>query len=735
MKRSLLLSFLLLWLGPYLLVAQTDDELLIEAAQTGNLERAKELLIRGADVNAKTRYGATPLFFACDKGNVPLTKLLIEKGADVNVEDTFYGATPVTWVLFSAEESEPHREILGLLLAEKPEAAAAALPFAAEQGDLELAEVIVASGKADTKALFGAMEMAKGAGHDEVAIYLKKQLPEGALDQKLQVPAETLRTYVGDYESTETGSLFKVYLDGETLMTQGPGDQPPFTLDAETNKRFVLREAPELSVEFRGQEGRIEQLVVLRESGDIVLNRKHAADETPTKEVEAAPVAETLADVPAAQRLAAQPWPAFRGADNAGIGDGQGAPFEWDAASNKNIVWKTPIPGLANSSPIIWGDRIFVTSASTEEGDDSLRIGLYGDVDPVEDTAEHTWAVYALDSASGEILWRRVAAVGVPKVKRHLKSTHANPTPVTDGKHVVASFGSEGVYAYDFEGKLLWKKDFGVLQSGWFYDPTYEWGFASSPILHNGHVILQIDIYEGSHVTALDVTHGKEVWKTGRDEIPTWGTPVVLPAGDAGPAEIITNGTTVRGYDAATGEELWTLAPNSEITVASPIVGNDLAYITGGYPPARPIYAVRRGSRGDLSLTEGETSSESIAWSHERGGAYMPTPLLYRDILYIFHGNGRLAAHDPATGEEIYKARVGSGNSFSGSPVAADGRLFFTSEQGETFVVRAGKVFQELGTNNLDEIVMSTPAISDGLIVIRGKSHVYGIGEAPGRTR
>ena len=247
-----------------------------------------------------------------------------------------------------------------------------------------------------------------------------------------------------------------------------------------------------------------------------------------------------------------------------------------------------------------------MTSASTEEGDDTLRIGLYGDVDSIEDTAEHTWAVYALDKSTGEILWRRVAATGTPKVKRHMKSTHANPTPVTDGRHVIASFGSEGVYAYDFDGKLLWKKDLGVLESGWFYDPTYEWGFASSPIIDQGRVILQVDIQKGSYITALDVATGKEIWKTEREEIPTWGTPVVLPAKEpGGVAEIVTNGTTVRGYDAVTGEKLWWLAPNSEITVASPVVGDGLAYVTGGYSPARPVYAVRPGSRGDISLPEG----------------------------------------------------------------------------------------------------------------------------------
>ena len=727
MKRPLACVALVLALCPFSLLAQTDGQRLIEAAQNDDLELARHLLTKGADVNTKTRYGATALFFACDKGNVELTKLLLENGADVNVVDTFYEATPLTWVSFSVEESEPRREILLLLLAAKPEDAASILPLAAEMGDLELAQSIVATEKADAKALMGAMEIAKGAGHEEFAAYLEQQLPEGSEEARVEVSAETLETYVGEYLSEEPGSVFKVYLEEGILKTQGPGEQPPLTLDPETQARFVLREAPEIAVEFRGKGGSPDQLIVFQSGEEIVLNRKEAIAEVLADDAEEAE-AHPVTDLPTVKRTAPRPWPAFRGADTSGNGDGQGAVAEWDGPSGKNILWKTSVPGLANSSPIIWGDKVFVTTASTDEGDESLRIGLYGDVDSIEDTAEHTWSVYALDKATGEILWNRAATTGIPKVKRHLKSTHANSTPATDGKHVVASFGSEGVYCYDFEGKLLWKKDLGVLDSGWFYDPSYEWGFAASPIIHDGKVILQIDIQKGSHIMALDVTDGSEIWKTDRDEISTWGTPVILPSAGDGAAEIVTNGTTVRGYDVATGELLWWLSPNAEITVASPVVGSDLAYITGGYPPARPVYAVRPGSRGDLSLPEGESSSDAVAWSLDKGGVYMPTPLLYDGILYLFHSNGRLAAHDAETGEAIYKERVGSGNSFAGSPIIADGRIFFTSEQGETYIIRAGREFQILGQNTVDEVVMSTPAISDGLIAIRAKSHVYGIG-------
>ena len=440
------------------------------------------------------------------------------------------------------------------------------------------------------------------------------------------------------------------------------------------------------------------------------------------------------APLPEPVRRPAIQWPSFRGPNASGIADGQGVPTRWNGTDGTNVVWKTGIPGIALASPVIWGERVFVATAVSEDGDESLRVGLYGDVDSVEDESEYVWRLLALDRGSGEVLWQREAARGRPKVKRHLKSSHANSTPAVDDRHVVVLFPSEGLFCFDHRGELLWRKDLGVFGSGWFFDPTYEWGFASSPIIHDGRVIVQADIYQGSFLAAWDLETGEEAWRTERDEIPSWSTPTILPGGPDGPDEIVTNGKTVRGYDAATGEELWTLGPNSEIVVGTPVVAGGLAYVTGGYPPARPIYAVRPGGRGDLSLAEGERTSPHLAWSEERGGTYTPTPIVYEGILYLLNNNGRLAAYDAATGESIYRQRVGGGGSFTSSPIAADGRLFITSEEGTTWVVRAGRVYAELAENPLGEIVMSTPAASDGLLVVRGMRHVYGIG-AGGKVR
>jgi outer membrane protein assembly factor BamB len=331
--------------------------------------------------------------------------------------------------------------------------------------------------------------------------------------------------------------------------------------------------------------------------------------------------------------------------------------------------------------------------------------------------------MYALDRRNGTVLWDRVAFSGVPKVKRHTKSAQVNATPVTDGSRVVALFGSVGrLIAWDMNGKEIWNVDVGVLDSGWFFDPTYQWGNASSPIIHNGMVIVQADRQKNSFIAAYDVRTGRQVWKTDRDEIPTWGTPSIFKD------QIVTNGPTIRGYEAATGKELWRLGPNSEITVGTPVVGEDLVFVTGGYPPVRPIYAVRANARGDISMEAGATSSDAISWSNT-AGTYIPTPLYYEGILYTCDNNGILTAYDARTGARVYRARVGGGGSFSASPVAADGKLYFSNEDGDVIVARAGRTYEELAKNSMSEVIMSTPAISNGTLIIRTLQHVYAIGE------
>ena len=434
-----------------------------------------------------------------------------------------------------------------------------------------------------------------------------------------------------------------------------------------------------------------------------------------------------LAIACAGASVSAQNWPAFRGANAAGVADGTPTPVKWNAATGENVAWKTPVPGVAVSSPIVWGDRVFVSTAISSDPNQGIRAGLYGDVEPVNDSSKHTWRLMALDKKTGKILWDKVAYEGVPKTKRHPKSSQASATPVTDGKHVIVSFGSQGLYAYDVDGKPLWQKDLGVLNAGWFFDPDYEWGIGSSPIIYKNMVIVQCDIQRGSFIAAFDTDTGKEIWRTQRDEIPSWSTPTILDVN--GKAELVTQATTfTRGYDPMTGKELWKYSGNSEIAIPTPIVGPGFVLVTNGYRGVQPIFAIKPGATGDITLKKDETKNDFIVWSTQRGGPYIPTPVVYGDQLYVLNNGGVLAAYKVATGEQIYQKRLGgTGGSFSASPVAADGKLYCSSEDGDVFVVKAGPNYEELGKNSIGEILMATPAISDGLLIFRGLKNVYGI--------
>lgn len=433
----------------------------------------------------------------------------------------------------------------------------------------------------------------------------------------------------------------------------------------------------------------------------------------------------------------AENWPQFRGTQASGVADGSAMPVSWDVKSGQNILWKTAIPGLAFSSPVVWGDKIFVTTAISDEPKD-FRVGLYGDVAPSADLARHTWKMICLDKKSGKVLWEQVAHTGIPKSRRHTKNTQASPTPVTDGKHVVAWFGSEGLYAWDMNGKLRWKKDLGVVSSGWFFDPDYEWGVAASPIIYKNAAILQCDVQKNSFIAAWDLTAGKEIWRTTREEIPSWGTPNVYEGktgdGRARP-ELVTNATkAIRGYDPATGRELWQITGknfNSETTASVPVFFEDLILISNGYPPVFPIFAIKAGASGDISLKEGQETNDSIVWSKKRGGTRIPTPLVYKGILYTVGENGILTAYDPRTGERHYQQRVSakSGTAHSSSPVAANGYIYLPTEDGDVYVVKAGPKYELTGTNEMGEWMMATPAISDGILLIRTSGHLYAIAE------
>jgi outer membrane protein assembly factor BamB len=421
-------------------------------------------------------------------------------------------------------------------------------------------------------------------------------------------------------------------------------------------------------------------------------------------------------------------WPSFRGPEASGIADGQNLPDRWDPQTGENILWRTAIPGLAHSSPIVWGNRVFVTSAVSSDAKATFRPGLYGDGDASKDRTVHRWMLYALDKKNGKVVWERLAYQGEPIEKRHIKSTYANSTPATDGRIVVAWFGSQGVYAYDFKGRLLWKVDLGRIDLGAYDIPSYEWGPASSPIIWNNLVILQVDTQVDSFLLALDASTGQTVWKTDRQEIPSWGTPTIATT-SAGP-QLVTNASNfIRGYDPKTGKEIWRLGGSSKITAPTPVFSEDLFVVVSGRGPERPIFVVRPNAQGDLTLASGQKSSEAVVWSMTGRGSYMPTPLAYKGTLYVLANNGLFDAYNLKTGAELYRQRlpqVGSG--FSASPIAADGKIYLSNEDGEIMVISAGEKFNLISTNSMGELLMATPALSEGVMYVRSSASLFAIG-------
>jgi outer membrane protein assembly factor BamB len=423
-------------------------------------------------------------------------------------------------------------------------------------------------------------------------------------------------------------------------------------------------------------------------------------------------------------------WPQFRGPQASGQTHGPPIPTAWSGETGQGILWKTEVPGLGHSSPVVWGDRIYLTSAISGKKDPKLKVGLYGDIAPVKDDTVHRYMVYALNRATGKIVWERMAHEGVPKIKRHTKASHANSTPVTDGKHVVVNFGAEGLYCYDVSGELVWKKDLGELDAGFFMVPQAQWGYGSSPVIHAGVLLIQADVQKDSFLAAFDAASGKQLWRTARDEVPTWGSPAPVEVGDA--THVVVNGWKhIGAYDLADGKEIWKFNGLGDIPTPTPVFGHGMAFITSAHGAGSPIYAVKLDAKGDISLKDDALANDGIAWSVQRGGAYMPTPVLAGDLLYVSKDNGTLAVFDARSGERKYQERLGGGKTgFTASSVASGGHLFVTSELGETFVVKLGETFELVSQNEIGEIVMASPAIAAGTLYLRGQKHLFAIGEA-----
>ncbi len=419
--------------------------------------------------------------------------------------------------------------------------------------------------------------------------------------------------------------------------------------------------------------------------------------------------------------LAESVWPQFRGPNAAGIGTDARLPEAWSAT--ENVAWKTDLPGRSWSSPIVWGNRVFLTAVVNLGESEPPKKGLYfGGDRPEPPKSEHQWKVLCLDLATGKVAWERTVHRGAPPTPIHLKSSYGAETPVTDGERVYALFGNVGVFAFTVDGAEVWSRRLEPRKT------RYGWGTAASPALHGGRLFVVNDNDDRSELLALDATTGREVWRADRDEKSNWATPFVWQ--HDGHAELVTSGTrAVRSFD-LDGTPRWSLRGMSSIAIPTPLAGDGLLFVTSGYvgDKFRPLYAIRPGARGDISLKPDETHNASIAWSNPVGGPYNPSPLWHDGRLYVLYDRGLVSCFDAKTGKAIYdRERLPDGFAFTASPWAAGGRIHCLNEDGVCFVLRAGDRFELLRKNTLasDDMCMATPAIAGDRLVIRTAARVY----------
>jgi len=412
-------------------------------------------------------------------------------------------------------------------------------------------------------------------------------------------------------------------------------------------------------------------------------------------------------------------WPQWRGPSGQGVSEEKNLPISWNTVTN--IKWKAAIPGRGHSSPIVLGNRIFLTTAIEGEAVPGAAAVKHMDgdkeflhPDSIGADHKHQFQVIALDRKTGKIVWSQTAFDGTPYDNRHRKSSYAASTPATDGTNVYAFFGTEGLYAYSMDGKLKWKADLGKLG-------TVGMGTGTSPIIYRDLVIVQCDEENGasSFIVAVNKNTGKEAWRTPRKVQVSWSTPLLIQT--AKRAELITSGTEfVIAYDPATGQELWRHNGVKSNAIPSPVANNGVVFISAGFP-AKIAMAITLGGTGDLA--------DTVLWKYEKGTAYVPSPILYGDYLYLTSDRGVLTCLDAKTGEVKYEGgRVPVPASFTASPVAFDGKILLTSEDGDTFIVKAGPKHEILGTNSVGEPVYASPAVADGNIFIRGERNLYCIG-------
>jgi outer membrane protein assembly factor BamB len=422
-------------------------------------------------------------------------------------------------------------------------------------------------------------------------------------------------------------------------------------------------------------------------------------------------------------------WPQFRGPAAAGVSANPDLPEKWSATDN--VAWKTDVPGRSWSSPIVWGNRVFLTAVVNLGTSEPPKKGLYlGGERPAPTNSEHHWKVLSLDLATGKITWDLTVHKGPPQTPVHLKSSYGAETPVTDGERVYAVFGNLGVYAFTVEGNAVWSRPLQPRKM------RYGWGTAASPVLHQGKLFVVNDNDEQAELFALDTKTGKQLWRVDRDEKSNWATPFIWETGRR--TELITSGSrAVRAYD-LDGKLLWSLRGMSGIAIPTPLAGEGLLFVSSGYvgDKLRPLYAIRPGAEGDITLKPGETNNQHIAWSNPTGGPYNPSPLFYEGRLYVLYDRGLVSCYEARTGKILYdRERLPEGLAFTSSPWAAGGRVFCLNEDGVCYVLRAGDKFELLHTNKLaeDDMCLATPALAGDRLLIRTAPRLYCIRNAGDR--
>jgi outer membrane protein assembly factor BamB len=419
--------------------------------------------------------------------------------------------------------------------------------------------------------------------------------------------------------------------------------------------------------------------------------------------------------------IAQDHWPQFRGPQSTGVADEASFPERWSAT--ENVAWKQDIPGRGWSSPVVWGQQVFLSTVVNTGEVEEIKKGLYfGGDRPQPPQAVHQWWVYCLDLETGAIRWQHQVHEGVPQSAIHLKGSYAAETAVTDGQRVYFCFGNLGIYCFDLAGDPVWQYRLKPQET------RYGWGPAASPVLHAGRLYYCFDNEEDSYLMALDAATGAEQWRTSRDEKSNWATPYVWVNSQR--TEIVTPGTgQVRSYD-LDGQILWSLSGMSSITIATPYESDGLLYVSSGYvmDPLKPVYAIRPGASGDISLQEGQTANPFIAWSLPKAAPYNPSTIVYQGRLYVLYDRGLMSVFDAKSGEAIYgPERLPNGRAFTASPWASRGRIYCLNEDGVTFVLQAGDDFNLLHTNSLqdDDMGMATPATVGDRLLIRTAARIY----------